>query len=147
MQKSTIIAIAAAVGGLLVGTGMGAAAQPEAAPSPAVTITATPEPAPTVTVSAAPVTTTEVPQYCLDAIGDAEVLFTLSAELMNMWGEHIQRDGTLFAEMSTGDFSGTDSYVNHLETQTARINEITDKMSGSSFNLNKGRCRDAAGES
>lgn len=60
MQKSTIITIVAAVGGLLVGTGLGAVAQPEAttvtrtatpAPAPTVTVTATPAPAPTVTVT------------------------------------------------------------------------------------------------
>lgn len=56
MQKSTIITIVAAVGGLIVGTGLGATVQPETAPTvtepaPTVTVTATPAPAPTVTVT------------------------------------------------------------------------------------------------
>lgn len=53
MQKSTIITIVAAVGGLIVGTGLGATAQPEVVtePAPTVTVTATPAPAPTVTVT------------------------------------------------------------------------------------------------
>lgn len=60
MQKSTIITIVAAVGGLIVGTGLGATAQPEGAPAPAVTVTATPAPAPTITVTPAPAPTVTV---------------------------------------------------------------------------------------
>lgn len=143
-----IAGIGAGVAGLLVGSSIGAvSAEPEQLPAPPpVTVTATPEPAPTVTVSAAPVTTTEVPKYCLDALDDAEAIFTLNAEVMDMWSEHFQWDSALFTDMSVGDLSGMDSYIDHLDAQTKRVNEITDELSYNPFNLNKGFCREAAEE-
>lgn len=140
MQKSTIIAtVAAATGGILIGA-LGASAPAD--PAPAVTVTATPAPAPTVTVTAeaAPA----APQACLDAILDAENIMNLSADLMDIWREHMGNDEELLtALMMTSDWDAVDAYTTSLEVHAADIKDISSKVTTSSFNENKQKCRNS----
>lgn len=115
----------------------------ESAPAPTATATTTataaPEPAPTVTVTAEAVATT--PQACIDALDDAAELMYISADLTDIFREHVLTDSDLIDAILYSDIAGLEAYTATVEGHTDQIVALNDQINQSTFVENATICR------
>lgn len=115
----------------------------ESAPAPTTTatttVTAAPEPAPTVTVTAEAVATT--PQACIDALDDAAELMYISADLTDIFREHVLTDADLIDAILYSDIAGLEAYTATVEGHTDQIVALNDQINQSTFAENATTCR------
>jgi len=132
-KKSVIITSAVALVVLFAGSAMATAGNAAVAAAPAVTITpepvtatADPLPAMTVTATPEPVTpepVTVTPQACLDALDEAEVVFTAAGEGFGLFGE--------FANLSAQAITAAAEWDSvAMDRLTVDIGGVSDELAG-----------------
>ena len=120
-KKSVILASAVALVVLFTGSAMATAGNAAIEAAPPVTVTVTPEPLPAITVTETPEPVTTVPQVCLDALDEAEVVFTAAGEGFGLFGE--------FADLSAQAVEAAVLWdVDTMDRLTADIGVLADDL-------------------
>ena len=139
--KQYLIPAVTLVVGLVLGTAAGAAGAPDPEPAPTVTVTASPEPAPTVTVTAEPeIIEQGLPQDCIDALGAADSLMDVNAELAFLVARHMGEEGEAWTEVADGNWGYLSTYTGQMEDFTSEVQVLTARVEASDYAALKAAC-------
>lgn len=137
--KQYIIPAVTLVVGLVIGTAAGTAEAPE--PAPTVTMTASPEPAPTVTVTAEPeIIEQGLPQDCIDALGAADSLMGVSAELAFLVARHMDEEQKAWTEVADGNWGYLSTYTDQMQDFNSEVSDISARVEAADYPALRDAC-------
>lgn len=70
----------------------------------------------------------KTPQVCLDALDTAEAMFGITQEFATVSADSFGIVSAVFTDLSYGDLSSVDFYVSQMESNTEKINGLTDQV-------------------
>ena len=138
--KQYLIPAVTLVIGLVIGTAAGTAEAPEPEPAPTVTMTASPEPAPTVTVTAEPEVIEQLPQACIDALGAADSLMGINAELAFLVARHMGEEGEAWTQVGAGNWGYLSTYTDQMEDFNSEVEGLFAQVEASDYGALKAAC-------
>lgn len=139
--KQYLIPAATLVVGLVLGATAGTVGAPEPEPAPTVTVTASPEPAPTVTVTAEPeIIEQGISQDCIDALGAADSLMGINAELAFLVARHMGEEGEAWTQVANGNWGYLSTYTNQMEDFTSEVEDLAAQVEASDYAALKAAC-------
>ena len=138
-KKSVIITSAVALAVLFTGSAMASAGNAAIAAAPPVTVTAEPLPAITVTETPEPVAT--VPQVCLDALDEAEVVFTAAGEGFSLFGRFADLSSQAVEAAALWDVGAMDRLTVDIDGVADDLGVQTAIVSSSTYSALAADCR------
>ena len=137
--KQYLIPAVTLVVGLAIGAA-GTAGAPESEPAPTVTMTASPEPAPTVTVTAEPEVIEQLPQACIDALGAADSLLSVNAELAFLVADHFGEEREAWNQVAAGNWDYLPTYTDQMQDFNSESSDLFAQVEASDYAALKAAC-------